>query len=83
MAGGISSSFTQTNVKLPCTVLCSFPIIPAVATSNGIPVLFMPMTLISFLLVHLGIVLEFSTHVRRRERCEPTGPKVGTWIMGP
>jgi NTE family protein len=48
IANGISFSFTQTNFDLICSDLASFPVARAVAASNGFPVLFSPITLISY-----------------------------------
>jgi NTE family protein len=47
IANGISYSFTQPSFDLICSDLSSFPVARAVAASNGFPVLFSPITLIS------------------------------------
>jgi NTE family protein len=48
IAYGISFSFTQPYFDLLCSDLSSFPVARAVAASNGFPVLFSPITLISY-----------------------------------
>jgi NTE family protein len=48
VAYGISFSFTQPYFDLLCSDLSSFPVARAVAASNGFPVLFSPITLISY-----------------------------------
>jgi NTE family protein len=47
IANGIPFSFTQPYFDLICSDLGSFPVARAVAASNGFPVLFSPITLIS------------------------------------
>jgi len=47
IANGISYAFTQPSFDLICSDLSSFPVARAVAASNGFPVLFSPITLIS------------------------------------
>ncbi len=47
IANGITFSFTQPSFDLICSDLSSFPVARAVAASNGFPVLFSPITLIS------------------------------------
>jgi NTE family protein len=47
IANGIPFSFTQPYFDLICSDLSSFPVARAVAASNGFPVLFSPITLIS------------------------------------
>jgi len=47
IANGISYAFTQPSFDLLCSDLSSFPVARAVAASNGFPVLFSPITLIS------------------------------------
>ena len=47
IANGISYSFIQPTFDLICSDLSSFPVARAVAASNGFPVLFSPITLIS------------------------------------
>jgi NTE family protein len=47
IANGISYPFTQPSFDLICSDLSSFPVARAVAASNGFPVLFSPITLIS------------------------------------
>lgn len=48
IADGLAFSFTQPYFDLICSDLSSFPIARAVAASNGFPVLFSPITLISY-----------------------------------
>jgi NTE family protein len=48
IANGISFAFTQPYFDLLCSDLTSFPVARAVAASNGFPVLFSPITLISY-----------------------------------
>jgi NTE family protein len=48
IANGISFAFTQPYFDLLCSDLSSFPVARAVAASNGFPVLFSPITLISY-----------------------------------
>lgn len=48
IANGIAFSFTQPYFDLLCSDLSSFPVARAVAASNGFPVLFSPITLISY-----------------------------------
>jgi NTE family protein len=48
IANGISFAFTQPYFDLLCSDLASFPVARAVAASNGFPVLFSPITLISY-----------------------------------
>ena len=48
IANGVSFSFTQNYFDLLCSDLLSFPVARAVAASNGFPVLFSPITLISY-----------------------------------
>ncbi len=47
IANGISFAFTQPSFDLICSDLSRFPVARAVAASNGFPVLFSPITLIS------------------------------------
>ena len=47
IANGITFSFTHPTFDLICSDLSSFPVARAVAASNGFPVLFSPITLIS------------------------------------
>src|SRR5262249_34361323 len=47
IANGISFAFTQPSFDLLCSDLIRFPVARAVAASNGFPVLFSPITLIS------------------------------------
>ena len=47
IANGITFAFTQPTFDLICSELSSFPVARAVAASNGFPVLFSPITLIS------------------------------------
>ena len=47
IANGIPFSFTQPYFDLICSDLANFPVARAVAASNGFPVLFSPITLIS------------------------------------
>jgi NTE family protein len=47
IANGISFAFTQPSFDLLCSDLTRFPVARAVAASNGFPVLFSPITLIS------------------------------------
>ena len=47
IANGISFAFTQPSFDLICSDLSSFPVARAVAASNGFPVLFSPITLVS------------------------------------
>src|SRR5215471_11418104 len=47
IANGISFAFTQPSFDLLCSDLSRFPVARAVAASNGFPVLFSPITLIS------------------------------------
>ena len=48
IANGVSFSFTQPYFDLICSDLSSFPVARAVAASNGFPVLFSPITLLSY-----------------------------------
>jgi NTE family protein len=48
VSSGIAFSFTQPYFDLLCSDLSSFPVARAVAASNGFPVLFSPITLISY-----------------------------------
>jgi NTE family protein len=48
IAYGVSFSFTQSYFDLLCSDLSTFPVARAVAASNGFPVLFSPITLISY-----------------------------------
>jgi NTE family protein len=48
IANGIPFSFTQPYFDLICSDLSTFPVARAVAASNGFPVLFSPITLISY-----------------------------------
>jgi NTE family protein len=48
IANGITFPFTQPNFDLLCSNMLSFPVARAVAASNGFPVLFTPITLMSY-----------------------------------
>ncbi len=55
IANGITFPFTQPAFDLICSDLSSFPVARAVAASNGFPVLFSPITLISHTPDCLGV----------------------------